>query len=135
MCDNIITACIQYTLHRSEVTTHHCTWWPHRGVDSRDGLSLHIYKLVGLCLYCACMALYCHSNSSLPHGHTHTIFQSTHVFSVFQPYSTRYYKLQLSPHLHVLTSNTAHNMLQHSVLIRIKFSAETTQSHPRASYS
>ena len=26
MCDNTTTASIQYTLHRSEVTTHHCTW-------------------------------------------------------------------------------------------------------------
>ena len=117
-CGNIhyrIHAYVQVISHDRLITAH--AWWPHRGLDSRDVLSLHTSNtwLVPV----SCMGLYVrvlpHSSFSPPNDHTHartharthTKFQPTHAFSVFQPSlyivpeaATRYtehYKLQTSP--------------------------------------
>ena len=51
------------------------------------GMHLFVHDL---CLHRTFMWLYCHIHPPPTHTHTtHTKFQSTNAFSVFQPYSTR----------------------------------------------
>ena len=101
MCDNTTTACIQYTLHRSEVMTHRCTWGhTEEGTAVMGCLCIQARWLVLV----LCMALYCHINSPPPPW-PHTLNSNPHMPSlcsnpIVPEAATRYtdhYKLRTPP--------------------------------------
>ena len=127
--------CVTISLQLAYST--HCTGQRSRLITAHGGHTEEWTVVMGyLCIQTRwfvpvlCMALYCHINFPPPtpsHDHTHTKFQSTHVFSIFQPYSTRdcnkiHRPLQIAnittTLLHVVgttplhTSYTAHYILQ-----------------------